>query len=72
LREPTTSCFVTKHDNVLSGLQHNLEVASRDRLFRPPVIDHAPLLSQERDRLAVHSHGRAVNTSFDDRWARLI
>src|SRR5262249_40625958 len=53
LREPAPAFLIPEDDDVLAGLEDDLEVAAAHRLLRPPAVDDTPLLSHDRDRLAV-------------------
>src|SRR5712691_5385803 len=53
LRKPLASFLVAEDHGVAAALEHDLEVAPRDRVLRPPAVDDAPFLADERDALAV-------------------
>ena len=59
-------------DGVLAALQHDLEVATQHRLLGPPAVEHAPLLTEDGDRLVIHLARRAVDAGLDARGARRI
>ena len=56
----------------LAGLEDELEVASDDRLLRPPAVEDAPFLADHDDRLMVDLPGRAVEVGLDTRRARFV
>ena len=64
--------LVAEDDGVLAALEHDLEVAAADRLLRPPAVDDAPLLADERDRLVVDLPRRSVEARLDERRPRLV
>src|SRR5947209_4835136 len=72
LGEPPPSRAVVEDDGVLTGLQHDLEVAAHHGLFRPPAVEHAPFLADDGDRLVVDLPGGAVEVPLDARRARLV
>src|SRR5919201_5732046 len=72
LGEPPPSRTVVKHDRVLAALEHDLEISPHDGLLRPPAVEDAPLLADERDRLVVHLPRRPVERRLDHPRARLV
>ena len=72
LREPRAALAVAVDDDVLAGLEHEVEVAAVDRLVRPPAVDDPPLLAERRDALAVDAARRAVGVPFDERRPRRV
>src|SRR4051812_38721323 len=72
LREPPPSRAVVEDDGVLAGLEHDLEVAPDDRLLRPPAVEDAPFLAEDRDGAVVHLPRCAVEVRLDARRARLV
>src|SRR5215211_6444584 len=72
LRKPARPLLVAEDDDVLAGVEHEVEVAARDRLLRPPAVDDAPLLAQKRDRLTVDEPRHARTRRDDERGSRLV
>src|SRR4051794_10708854 len=72
LAEPRGALLVAEDDGLLARLQHDVEVAARHGLVRPPAVDAPPLLAQQRDALAVDPARRAVRVRLDERGARLV
>src|SRR3989442_3454731 len=72
LAEPRARLLVAEDDGVLARLEHDVEVAPADRLLRPPVVDDAPFLADERDRTAIHFARRPVEARLDERRAPLV
>jgi hypothetical protein len=70
LAEPAAGILVAEDDRVLATLQHQVEIAPLYRLFGPPPIDDAPLLTDERDRPAVDLPRRPVEVRFDENRPR--
>jgi hypothetical protein len=59
-------------DGVAARLEDDVEVAARQRLLRPPAVDDAPLLADERHVLAVDTLRGAVGVRLDERRPRLV
>src|SRR5204862_2916532 len=72
LGEPTLRLRVQEDDRVFATREHDVEVATVDRLLRPPAVDHAPFLAHERDLLPVHAPRRAIEMGLDERGRRRI
>src|SRR4051812_27415553 len=54
LGEPAPTFPVVEDDDVLAGLEHDLEVAAVDGLLRPPAVDDSPLLADGDHVAAIH------------------
>src|SRR5262249_32609564 len=72
LREPTLRLAVAIDADVPAALEDDLEVASIDRLIRPPAIDDAPLFAHERHLLSVHDPRRPPRPRLHESGARRI
>ena len=72
LAEPSAPLLVAEHNDVLAGLEHELEVAPLDGLLGPPAIEHAPLFADERDPETVDEPRRPVESRLDERRLRLV
>src|SRR4051795_13515229 len=62
---PASTRAVVEDDGVLSALEHELEVAADDGIFRPPAVDDAPFLPDERDGTVVHLERSPVRVGLD-------
>jgi len=72
LTEPRLSLPVEEHDRVLAAREHDVEVAPVNRLLRPPAVDDAPFLTDERDLLPVHGAWRTVEVRLHERLLRRV
>src|SRR5262245_8922223 len=72
LGEPARLLEVAVDTDVLAALEDDLEVAAVDRLLRPPAVDDAPLLADERDGLPVDHARRPVERGLDERRPRRV
>jgi len=63
---------VVEDDDVLATLQHDVEVATVDRLFGPPPVDDPPLLADQLDYEPVDEPRRPVGFWLDEGGPRLI
>src|SRR5882724_13488494 len=70
LREPRACVVVAVDDDVLSCLEHDVEVPPVHRFLRPPAIDDAPLLADRADGLPVDTARRTVGVRLDERRTR--
>jgi hypothetical protein len=59
-------------DGVAARLEDDVEVAARQRLLRPPAVDDAPFLADERHVLAVDALGGTVGVRLDECRPRLV
>jgi hypothetical protein len=66
LTEPTSGLLVPIDDRVVAALEDDVEIAPVHRIFGPPAIDDAPLLTNERDRPAVDLPRRPVEVRLDE------
>jgi hypothetical protein len=71
LREPAALLLVAEDDDVLAGLEHDLEVPPADGLPRPPAVEHPPFLAYDRDFLAIHEPRCPVEAFLDECRTRL-
>ena len=72
LGEPGSSLLVAVDARVSPGLEHDVEVTAVDRRLGPLPVDDAPLLADDRDRLAVDPRRRPVEAHLDERRPRRI
>jgi hypothetical protein len=72
LAEPPSGLLVPIDDRVLAALEDDVEIAPVHRLFGPPAIDDAPLLTNERDRPAVDLPRRPVEVRLDESRLRSV
>jgi len=70
--EPALELVVAVDDCELARLEHEVEVATVDRVLRPPAVDDAPFFADDGHRLAVHAARRPVEFFLDERRTRSI
>src|SRR3954470_15356415 len=69
---PASARAVVEDDGVLSALEHELEVPADDGILRPPAVDDAPFLPDERDGSVVHLERPPVRVGLDARRPRRV
>src|SRR5438309_809214 len=61
-----------EYETIVLSYDTDFEVAPEHGLLRPPAVEHAPLLTHERDRLVVDPLRRAVEARLDPCGPRLV
>src|SRR5581483_2002545 len=64
--------LVVEDDRVLAPREDDIEVATADRILRPPPVDHAPFLADQGHRRTVHPPRRAVHMSLNQDALRRV